>query len=69
MNADGSGATNLTRHPASDSSPAWSADGRHIAFETNRDGNREIYLMDVDGANLINITNYPADDTSPAWIR
>jgi len=36
MDADGSGQHNLTRNPASDYSPAWSPDGRQIAFATSR---------------------------------
>ncbi|HEX9919370.1 MAG TPA: tetratricopeptide repeat protein, partial [Pyrinomonadaceae bacterium] len=29
-----------------DDEPAWSSDGRHIAFQTQRDGNFEIYVAD-----------------------
>jgi TolB protein len=38
-----------------------------IAFETLRDGNYEIYLMDPDGSNETNLTNHPANDVAPAW--
>ncbi len=38
-----------------------------IAFMTTRDGNAEIYLMDVDGGNQINLTNNNADDYYPTW--
>ena len=38
-----------------------------IAFETNRDGNFEIYSMNPDGSGQTNLTNNPADDTIPAW--
>jgi len=38
-----------------------------IAFQSDRDGNCEIYAMDADGKNLHNITNNPAEDRFPAW--
>lgn len=38
-----------------------------ISFVSNRDGNFDIYLMDIDGGNLINLTNHPIDDVSPTW--
>ena len=38
-----------------------------IAFVSNRDGNREIYVMDPDGLNQINLTNNPGWDEQPAW--
>ena len=51
MDADGSNLRRLTDHPASDRSPSFSPDGRHIAFESDRDGNYELYVMDADGNN------------------
>ncbi len=41
--------------------------GGLIAFESERDGNREIYVMNADGTNQTNLTNNPADDISPTW--
>ena len=54
-------------HPATDSSPVWSRDGTRIAFESSRDGNREIYVMNADGSGLIRLTNEPAVDRDPVW--
>ena len=38
-----------------------------IAFITNRDGNNEIYTMNLDGSNPVNITNNSASDVDPNW--
>ena len=37
----------LTDSPANDVNPAWSPDGRRIAFASNRQGNYDVYLIDV----------------------
>jgi Tol biopolymer transport system component len=49
MNSDGSEQPRLTHNPARDFAPAWSPDGRKIAFASTRDGNPEIYVMNADG--------------------
>ena len=67
MNADGSDQVRLTNSAAVDSAPAWSPDGRKITFQSNRDGNFEIYVMDQNGANPMRLTNNLSVDLSPAW--
>ena len=57
----------LTNNIFYDSHPEWSPDGKKIVFETWRDGNSEIYVMNADGSNQTNITNHNADDRYPAW--
>ena len=38
-----------------------------IAFESDRDWNWEIYVMDNHGGNQRNLTNNPGDDRDPSW--
>jgi len=46
---------------------AFPYDTGQIAFVSNRDGNREIYITDTKGENQVNLTNNPANDWNPAW--
>jgi len=38
-----------------------------IAFESDQDGNLEIYSMAPDGSALVNLSSNPAQDSAPAW--
>jgi hypothetical protein len=40
---------------------------QRIAFESQRDGNSEIYVMNPDGSNQTRLTRNPALDTDPDW--
>lgn len=42
-------------------------DSRQIAYQTNREGNLDIYLADVGRGFEFNLTRHPADDLNPAW--
>ena len=70
MNADGSGQTRI-ESSAEGRQPAWSPDGRRIAFVSNRDGNPEIYVMNADGSAPTRLTNSPniwvSEDIEPVW--
>jgi TolB protein len=52
---------------AHNSLPMFSPDGTRIAFMSNRDGNNEIYVINVDGSGLRRITNHPGIDATPTW--
>lgn len=43
------------------------SENSEIAFVTDRDGNSEIYIMDIKGDNLINITKNDSLDFNPSW--
>ncbi|MEX2271302.1 MAG: hypothetical protein WD690_07535 [Vicinamibacterales bacterium] len=47
--------------------PVFSSDGTRLAFSSNRDGNTEIYVMNVDGSGVRRLTNHRAIDTTPTW--
>lgn len=50
MDADGGNVRRLTEHAERDQQASWSPDGRQIAFVSQRDGDVEIWIMEVDGA-------------------
>jgi Tol biopolymer transport system component len=58
---------NISNSIANDRNPAWSPDGTHIAFQTDRDGNDEIYLMQQDGRMQTRLTTHSANDRFPTW--
>src|SRR5512132_1066898 len=50
-----------------DYEPAWSPDGNHLAFVSNRNGPLKIYTIRVDGADLKQLTHGPDEDDAPSW--
>ena len=69
MRADGSRQTRLTYDPAADIRPAWSPDGRRIAFTSDRAGGAARRLPDEGGRRpRHNLTRETPDfDVAPDW--
>ena len=57
----------LTTDPGYEGEPAFSPDGRTLAYVSDRDGNFEIYLQQISGGPAINLTKDPGDDIQPAF--
>src|SRR3990170_1244732 len=53
MDADGRNVAQLTDSQVSAYQPAWSSDGRYIAFVSEGD----LYVMDADGQNVLRLTS------------
>jgi hypothetical protein len=66
MNADGS-APRLLADDASAASPAGSPNGQSVAFMSQRDGNWELYRVNLDGTGITRLTDNGANDGLPAW--
>jgi TolB protein len=50
--------------------PAWSPDGRKLALTlSTRDGNLDVYVLDLTTDGLIRVTDDPAIDTEPQWSK
>jgi Tol biopolymer transport system component len=66
VNVDGSGQQQLTRSEH-DQAPAWSPDGRTIAFHRWRDGQPAIYVMNAEGTAQRKLTRTAYGEGWPAW--
>lgn len=60
-------AKKLTNNIDNNTSPVWSPDGKQIAFVSDSDSNRDIYIMNDDGSNMHRLTLEKANDGYPAW--
>lgn len=68
MDVDGSNLRALLRDPISASQPAWSPDGKMLAFTSryNQNSSSQIYTANADGSNLQQITS-EGDNFHPTW--
>ena len=52
-----------------DKHPSWSPDSQRIVFFSNRDGDRQLFVMDTNGRNVTNISRVPWAEYEPIWVK
>ena len=69
MNEDGTGIKQLTNVPGADFDPDWSPDGEKIAFTSIRDGNKQIYTVDLESLAVTRLSTLDVnvENSQPAW--
>jgi len=68
INPDGTEKNNITKNEGHDYFASWSPDSKQIAFQSERDGNTEIYIMNSDGTDVRRLTIEPHSiDWNPLW--
>src|SRR5688500_12932493 len=67
--ADGGTAALLVSHPATESKPLFSPDGKRLAFVSNRTGGGDIYILNLETNELARLTFDDAFDQLDAWSR
>jgi Tol biopolymer transport system component len=67
MDADGGNLDQITDVPQPDNEPAWSPDGKKIAFTGARDGTIDVWVMDADGDNAVSLKG-GGWNRNPSWF-
>jgi hypothetical protein len=58
---------NVTDDSSRDLAPDWAPDAQMLAFQSDRDGNADVFVVRADGTGLRRLTVSPANDGEPAW--
>ena len=61
VGTDGKGERQLTSHPANDSDPRWTPDGKWIYFLSTRSGSSQVWRIAADGGEAVAVTKSPVD--------
>lgn len=64
---DGSGLKRVTKTPGYDAEATIAPNGKRIAFTSMRDGDLDIYTMDLDGKEVKRLTDEIGYDGGPFW--
>ncbi len=68
MPVQGGSPVRITTHPGNENAPAFSPDGKMIAFSGLYDGNNDVYLISVDGGEPQRLTWHPGGDEVIGWM-
>jgi dipeptidyl aminopeptidase/acylaminoacyl peptidase len=50
-------------------STRWSPDGKRIAFDGQKPGHYDLYVINAEGSGLRQLTSEPSTDVKPSWSR
>lgn len=67
IDPSGRNAHALTDGEGRNENPAWSPDGRFLAFVSNRDGRRRVYIMGADGSSPHAVGDFTGESFDPSW--
>lgn len=67
VSSRGGTASRLTIHEAHDQLPAWSPDGKWVAFSSRREGNYDVWIVPSGGGRPRQLTFHSADDLVSGW--
>jgi TolB protein len=59
--------TRLTDNAADDREPVWSPDGSRLAFASRRDGNWELYILEMASGDVTRLTSDLVFESNPSW--
>jgi Tol biopolymer transport system component/actin-like ATPase involved in cell morphogenesis len=65
--SNGDGAQRIVSDMASDARATWSPDGKKLAYVSDRDGHKDIYVHDIAAGTDVNITKNADEEGDPAW--
>lgn len=69
VSSNGGTASLLVSHPATESRPVFSPDGKRLAFVSNRTGAGDIYVLNLETNDLSRVTFDDSLDNLDAWSR
>jgi TolB protein len=67
ISPDGANPRRLTIGPGDNQGTTWAPNGRHLLFQSNRQGKWQVYSMLADGSEQTVVTQGPEENTSPSW--
>ena len=67
VSANGGTAVQLTTQDSYECSPVWSADGKQIAFSSDRHGNMDVFVMSAEGGSATRLTYNSAAEVPQAF--